>query len=128
MNRSAKWAASRCFWVSAYGKIVFGFHETGDLFSLNTATGETQNMDSIYSEPLPSKVWRTLKPTIRGKTLYAGTNKGELYMYDTGLMKTGIRINVTDKDGFYTNPVLIGKDIYLVSNKGKIFRIIKNDT
>jgi hypothetical protein len=111
----------------AYGETLFGFYVNGTLFRLNTLSGTLENIAVLYEPNLPSKAWRTIQPCISGRLLYAGTSDGELFIYDIESGKIVYRIGVRKEEGIYTTPILIGRNIYCVTNSGAVYMVVKND-
>jgi outer membrane protein assembly factor BamB len=111
----------------ANGRIIFGFYSNGDLFGLDTTTGGLKTIDNLYKTKLTSRAWRLIATHFENDILYAGTDSGELFIYDTVHDKIEKRTIIKNDERFYASPAKIGNAIYLFSNKGEVFRIVKND-
>jgi hypothetical protein len=112
-------------WV--FGHTLFGIYTNGTLFSLDTGNGKIKEIPGIMTINLSSELWRSINPFIDGDRFYMGTSSGELLCYNMAREEEEYRIMIAENESFYAPPYIIDKGIYLVSNRGKVFEVIKNE-
>jgi hypothetical protein len=113
--------------IWSYEHTLFGIYNTGTLFSLDIETGIVSERGTIITHQLSSELWRSISPYIDGPLFYIGTSGGELLCYNMAQNRQEYRITIDKSESFYASPYKIGNVLYLVSNKGNVFEVIKNE-
>jgi outer membrane protein assembly factor BamB len=111
----------------SYNRSLFGFYTDGRLFRLDVAATRPETVTLVFTNTLSSRTWRNVCPLVHDGCLYIGTDNGDLVVYDIGDRATEDKIKVANGTAFYTPPFLCEEGICLVSNRGKIYSIVKTD-
>jgi hypothetical protein len=109
----------------AYKHRLFGFYKSGLLFSVDTGTGITTDIDKVFNT-LTLEKWRASDTFRDGKLLYAGTDTGELLVYDMETGKKVYRFEVKAGETFSAAPVFVGGTLFMVADSGRVFTLVKN--
>jgi hypothetical protein len=67
--------------------------------------------------------WRGICPLLSGHYLYQGTDRGTLVSYNLLTAKVEKEIPVAADAAFYATPFYLQGNLYLVSNRGSLYKV-----
>ncbi|MBN1697170.1 MAG: FecR domain-containing protein [Spirochaetales bacterium] len=110
----------------SYGGFLFGFYTDGGIFVLDPDRSRLSRSEKIFSGTLSTRTWRNYYPLIAGKFLYTGTDSGSLIVWDCDAHEKAYTVIVRENESFYTAPLMVHDDLYIISNRGIVYRITKS--
>jgi outer membrane protein assembly factor BamB len=110
-----------------YQEKIYGIATDGNLFSLDTMTGNTAVIKRIFHQELSTRQWRNTGLLIDKGKLYAPTDAGIIIVYDLERLTLTEEISVNASEEFFTAPFLYNGVLHCIANSGNVYRILKNE-
>ncbi len=109
------------------GTRLFAVDKQGELFVFNTATSGHRNIAQVYSRRLSTGEQRMTGFLIHNGRLYIGDDKGKIIVYNIKQEAVEDSITVAAGRAFYAKPFIISGNLYCISNRGILYKIVKSD-
>ncbi len=114
--------------IAAVDGYVVGAYTDGTLFVLDTASAAVAKPVRMFSTRLSTRSLRYVSVLVSGGKVYAGTDRGEIVVYDLANRKIDQAIAVKKGEAFYAKPIIFEGSLYAISNEGILYRISKSRT
>ncbi|MBN1696212.1 MAG: FecR domain-containing protein [Spirochaetales bacterium] len=113
--------------MAVYKQLVCGYTTEGVLFSLDITTGRYTEIAAPYKSGFSNRTWRMMCPAVAGTRLVSGSAGGDVIVYDFEDGNIEYTGQIGNSESFYSSPIVFTDRVYLVSDSGNVYTVIKND-
>jgi hypothetical protein len=111
-----------------YEKRCFYISKNGTLYCLDLDTSHVFRMIRLFTHTLATGELRTISPVVDSGKLYCSQDDGTLHIYTIAeSIMDHVEVKVAEGQRFFIQPIVHKNIIYMISNTGVVYRIIRNE-